>query len=101
MGGQLGMQYSGMPGGMGGPMQGMNTMGMQMTGGSAFDPRFPPVAAETGGLQPPGTFQGQGQGPSSRNSSPAGRTSPATTRPVDFNGTRPSSGANSPRPPPQ
>jgi len=96
MGGQPGMQYSGMPGGM---MPGMNMMGMQMTGGSAFDPRFSPTAMENGGLQPPGPFQGQVQGPSSRNSSPAGRVSPA--RPTDFSGARPSSGHSSPRPPPQ
>jgi CCR4-NOT transcriptional complex subunit CAF120 len=101
MGGQPGMQYPGMPGMMGSQGPNMNMMGMQMTGGSAFDPRLSPSAIDNnGGLQPPGPFQGQGQGPSSGNSSPVGRASPAA-RGIEHAGPRPSSGRSSPRPPPQ
>lgn len=70
-------------GGMGIPMGGMGPLGMQMTGGSAFDPRF-----STAGLDeilrppgPPGGQQGPGQN-SSRNSS-TGQGSPAGSRPID------------------
>lgn len=99
MGGQPGMQYPGMPAVMGSPAP--NVTGMQMTGGSAFDSRvLPHVVDNNAGLQPPGTFQGQGQGQGpSRNSSPVGCSSPA--RVTEYNAPRPSSGQSSPRPPPQ
>lgn len=87
----------GFPGMAGNPMQGMNPMGMQNTGGSGFDARFTPTETNGHQLSP---FQGQAvHGPSSRNSSPARRGSPAL-RSYDHPGTRPSSGQSSPRPPP-
>jgi len=95
-----GMQ--GMPGMQGGfPMSGsmaspMQPIGMQNTGGSGFDARFSPTAMEGNGLQPPSPFQGQGE--TSRNTSPARRGSPAI-RSADHGGTRGSSGKSSPRPP--
>ncbi|GLB40316.1 putative pleckstrin homology domain [Lyophyllum shimeji] len=66
---------------MGMPMMGqMAPMGMQMTGMSTFDPRFPPnmnnsPSMNDAGLAPPAGFGGQGQ-PASGNSSPARRGSP-------------------------
>lgn len=77
------MSMMGMPmmgGQMGGPQ--MGPMGMQMTGMSGFDPRFPPsnnspASMNDSGLVPPTVFGGQAQGQSpSRNSSPVGRGSP-------------------------
>jgi len=83
MGTPMGM--NGMGGGMGmgmggGGMGGMGGMGMQMTGGSAFDPRFSPNNLED--LRPPGSLA-QGQRPSSSRNSSAGQGSPAGPRPVD------------------
>lgn len=86
------MMNSPMPmGGMGmpmGTMPGMGGMGMQMTGGSAFDPRF-----STGGLdenlRPPGPPGGQhGPGHNSSRNSSAGQGSPAGLRAVDATGDR-------------
>jgi CCR4-NOT transcriptional complex subunit CAF120 len=99
MQGMQGMQsgFPGMQGGVGSSMQGLNPVGMQHTGGSAFDARFSPGE----GLKAPSPFQGQAaQGPSSRNSSPVGRGSPAP-RSNDHSGLHPSSGRGSPRQPPQ
>jgi CCR4-NOT transcriptional complex subunit CAF120 len=101
MQGMQGMQggFPGMPGAMGGPMQGLNPVGMQNTGGSAFDARISPTGNGGNGLKAPSPFQGQAaQGPSSRNSSPAGRGSPATYS-MDHSGLHQSSGQSSPRPP--
>ncbi|KAH7913573.1 hypothetical protein BJ138DRAFT_1058757 [Hygrophoropsis aurantiaca] len=60
-------------------MGGMNGMGMQMTGGSAFDPRFSP---NDDALRPPGALGGQGQARASSRPS-SGQGSPAGPRPVD------------------
>ncbi|KAF8071834.1 hypothetical protein FPV67DRAFT_1411572 [Lyophyllum atratum] len=86
---------------MGMPMMGqMPPMGMQMTGMSTFDPRFPPTMGNSPGsmndpgLVPPAGFGAQGQ-PSSRNSSPVGRGSPLA-RPTDSGGR--SSRPESPKP---
>ncbi|PFH52925.1 hypothetical protein AMATHDRAFT_172403 [Amanita thiersii Skay4041] len=76
--------------GMMNPQMGM-PLGMQMTGMSTFDPRFSMNGGNAGptgvmadmGLQPPGVLGGQNSGSfASRNSSPAGRDSPA--RPSDL-----------------
>ncbi|RDB26418.1 hypothetical protein Hypma_006695 [Hypsizygus marmoreus] len=88
---------------MGMPMMGapqMAPMGMQMTGMSGFDPRFPPNVNNSPGsmndpgLAPPAGFGGQTQTPS-RNSSPASRGSPLA-RPADAS--RGSSRPASPKP---
>ncbi|KAF5382113.1 hypothetical protein D9615_004450 [Tricholomella constricta] len=84
---------------MGMPMMGqMAPMGMQMTGMSTFDPRFPPNnspgSMNDPGLAPPAGFTGQGQ-PPSRNGSPVGRGSPLA-RPMDSGGR--SSRPESPKP---
>ncbi|KAG2154048.1 hypothetical protein DEU56DRAFT_952095 [Suillus clintonianus] len=81
MGGGMGMGMGG--GGMGGGgMGGMAGMGMQMTGGSAFDARYSPANMED--LRPPGSLaQGQRTGHSSSRNSSAGQGSPAGPRPVD------------------
>ncbi|KAG6888430.1 hypothetical protein C0992_008510 [Termitomyces sp. T32_za158] len=67
-------------------------MGMQMTGMSSFDARYPPNMNDPG-LAPPAAIGSQG--PSSRNSSPARRNSPLA-RPTD-NGLQ-SLRADSPKP---
>src|ERR1700736_3970826 len=79
MQGMPGMQggFPGMQGGMGVPMQGMNHINVQHTGGSAFDARFSPSGMDSNGLKAPSPFQGQAaQNHNSRNSSPVGRGSP-------------------------
>ncbi|KAG5339807.1 hypothetical protein C0989_003488 [Termitomyces sp. Mn162] len=71
---------------MGMPMMGQMPMapsiGMQMTGMSAFDARFPPNMNDAG-LAPPAAISGQNSG--SRNSSPARRSSPLA-RQIDSGG---------------
>ncbi|KAG1835076.1 hypothetical protein EV424DRAFT_1551768 [Suillus variegatus] len=86
MGGGMGMGMGGggmAGGGMGGGgMGGIGSMGMQMTGGSAFDARYSPANMED--LRPPGSLaQGQRTGHSSSRNSSAGQGSPAGPRPVD------------------
>ncbi|KAG1750844.1 hypothetical protein EDB19DRAFT_1893361 [Suillus lakei] len=77
MGNPMGMNH------MGGAMgMAMGGMGMQMTGGSAFDARYSPANMED--LRPPGSLaQGQRTGHSSSRNSSAGQGSPAGPRPVD------------------
>ncbi|KAG6910858.1 hypothetical protein DXG01_007174 [Tephrocybe rancida] len=85
------MSMMGMPMmGQMGQMGQMAPMGMQMTGMSTFDPRFPPT--NDSGLAPPTGFGGQD--PASRNSSPARRSSPLA-RQTDSGG--PSPRAESPK----
>ncbi|OCH95342.1 hypothetical protein OBBRIDRAFT_788219 [Obba rivulosa] len=61
---------------------GMNPLGMQMTGGSAFDSRFPPTFDSA--QRPPSDIGGSGPRPySSQNSSAGGQGSPAGPRPTD------------------
>ncbi|KAG6853977.1 hypothetical protein C0991_011840 [Blastosporella zonata] len=83
------MSMMGMP--MMGQMGQMAPMGMQMTGMSTFDPRFPPNTNDPGLLPPSGLG---GQDSASRNSSPARRSSPLT-RQTDSGG--PSPRAESPK----
>jgi len=90
---------TGMQGGIGNSTQGMNPVSMQHTGGSAFDARFSPNGMDGNGLKAPSPFQGAAaHRPISRNTSPAGRGSPAP-RSTDYSGLHPSS--HSPKPPPQ
>ncbi|KAI0649070.1 hypothetical protein C8Q79DRAFT_1007637 [Trametes meyenii] len=73
-------------GGMGGmnPMVGGGSMGMQMTGGSTFDPRFSPGAE--GVLRQQGDSTPSGSRPiSSHPSSPGPQASPSGSRPADSN----------------
>ncbi|KAG6900804.1 hypothetical protein C0993_000123 [Termitomyces sp. T159_Od127] len=79
---------------MGMPMMGAMApaMGMQMTGMSTFDARYPPNVNDPG-LAPPAAIGAQG--PGSRNSSPARRNSPLA-RPTDSGGH--SLRADSPKP---
>ncbi|THH13046.1 hypothetical protein EW146_g7123 [Bondarzewia mesenterica] len=83
--------------GMGGMNPGMGPMGMQMTGGSAFDPRYSQFDSS---LQPPANdFNGQGRLNASRGS-PNGQNLPAGPRPVDAGEELPRMSNNpSPRPP--
>ncbi|KAI0783662.1 hypothetical protein C8Q75DRAFT_430290 [Abortiporus biennis] len=75
----------GMGMGMGG-LSPMGGMGMQMTGGSAFDARYSPGYDAAGGLQPPSEVGAQGAQQrtlSSQNNSPNGQGSPLASTPVN------------------
>jgi len=84
------------PMGMGGMnhMGGLNPVGMQMTGGSTFDPRFPP---NDGGLQGP-THEYVGTGRIHSNNASTGPNSRSPSRPSDMEDPARTHANASPRP---